>query len=72
MERAAIQSLSVEERLQLIDVLWDSIAEEPGEPALTEAQSQELERRLAAHEASPDAVVPWEQIKAEALARARR
>jgi putative addiction module component (TIGR02574 family) len=39
---------------------------------LTEAQRQELQRRIEDHEANPDDVVPWEQVKAEALARFRR
>jgi len=55
-----------------VEAIWDSIAAEPGQPALTEAQQQELERRLAAHTLSPEEVVPWEEIKALALARARR
>jgi putative addiction module component (TIGR02574 family) len=55
-----------------VEAIWDSIAAEPGQPALTEAQQQELERRLAAHTASPEEVVPWEEVKAQALARARR
>lgn len=38
---------------------------------LTDAQRQELERRLADHKAHPADVVPWEQVKAEALARRR-
>jgi putative addiction module component (TIGR02574 family) len=44
----------------------------PDQPELTEAQSRELERRLAAHEMSPDDVISWERVKAEAQARTRR
>ena len=51
---------------------WDSIPAEPHRPLLTEAQRRELERRLADHAANPDDVVPWEQVKAEALARFQR
>ncbi|ETX08511.1 addiction module protein [Candidatus Entotheonella palauensis] len=69
---AEIVSLSIDERLSLVEAIWDSIAAEPGEPELTEAQRQELERRLAAHTASPEDVLPWEEVKAQALARARR
>ena len=67
-----IVSLSVDERIRLVEAIWDSIAAEPGQPELTEAQQQELERRLGAHAASPEDVVPWEQVKAQALARVRR
>jgi putative addiction module component (TIGR02574 family) len=69
---AEIVLLSVDERIRLVEAIWDSIAAEPGQPALTEAQQQELEHRLAAHTASPEEVVPWEEVKAQALARARR
>ena len=67
---AEIVLLSVDERICLVEAIWDSIAAEPGQPALTEAQQQELERRLAAHTASPEEVIPWEEVKA--LARGRR
>ena len=67
-----IVSLSVDERIRLVEAIWDSIAAEPGQPELTEAQKQELERRLAAHAAAPEEVVPWEEVKSQALARARR
>jgi putative addiction module component (TIGR02574 family) len=69
---AEIVSLSVDERIRLVEAIWGSIAAEPGQPALTEAQQQELERRLAAHTACPEEVIPWEEVKAQALARALR
>jgi putative addiction module component (TIGR02574 family) len=69
---AEIVSLSIDERLRLAEAIWESISSEPGQPELTEAQQQELERRLAAHTASPENVVPWEEVKAQVLARARR
>ena len=51
---AGIVSLSIDERLRLAAAIWESISSEPGQPELTEAQQQELERRLAAHTASPE------------------
>ena len=39
---------------------------------LTDPQRKELERRLADSIARPDAVTPWEEVKARALARARK
>ncbi len=69
---AEIVSLSVDERIRLVEAIWDSIAAEPSQPELTEAQRKELERRLSAHTASPEDVVPWEEVKAQALARVQR
>jgi putative addiction module component (TIGR02574 family) len=36
---------------------------------LSEVQRQELARRAAEDDASPDNVIPWEQVKAQILAR---
>ena len=69
---AEIVSLSIDERIRLVEAIWDSIAAEPGQPELTTAQQQELQRRLATHTASPEDVVSWEEVKAQALARPQR
>jgi putative addiction module component (TIGR02574 family) len=60
--------LPVEERLKLLEALWDSIAEFPEALELTVAQKQELDRRLAAYEQDPEAGVPWSELKARLLA----
>ena len=67
-----INSLSVDERIQLVEAIWDGIAAEPGQPVLTDAQLSELKRRVASHRAFPENVVPWEEVKSQALARARK
>ena len=69
---AEITALSVEERLQLVEAIWESIAAESGQPELTPAQRDELDRRLASHAASPEEVVPWEEVKDQALQRLKR
>lgn len=58
--------LSVSERIQLVEDIWDSIAAEaPDSVELSEAQKAELHRRVAAHRADPSTAVPWEQVRAE-------
>lgn len=69
---AEITSLSIDERLALVEAIWDSIAAESEKLSLTEAQRLELERRLADDAANPDDVVSWDEVRAQALARARR
>jgi putative addiction module component (TIGR02574 family) len=69
---AEIKSLTIDERLALVEALWDSIAAESENLPLTEAQRQELERRLADDEANPDDGVSWDEVRAHALAGARR
>ena len=69
LEELGIDQLSIGERLALAQEILDSVLAELPPGPLSEAKKRELERRLADHAANPDDVVPWEQVKAEALAR---
>lgn len=69
LESLGIDKMSVNDRIALVQEIWDSIVAEQEQASLTEAQKADLDRRLAAHQENPAAVVSWEQIKAEALAR---
>ena len=55
--------LSVAERIQLVEDLWDSIAADPEGLPLTEAQKAELDRRREAHRADPDSAIPWSEVR---------
>lgn len=68
LQALGIDKLSVPERVALIKEILDSIAAEQ-DAGPTDPQKAELERRAAASRANPAAGIPWEQIKAEALAR---
>jgi putative addiction module component (TIGR02574 family) len=68
---AEISTLSVNDRIRLVQAIWESIASEPDQIELTEVQQQELLRRLENHRTNPSAVVSWESVKTQALARAR-
>jgi putative addiction module component (TIGR02574 family) len=61
--------LTVAERIQLVEELWDSIADAPEVLELTDAQKAELDRRLEAHRADPDSAIPWETLRRELLQR---
>ena len=69
LKSLGIERLSVEERLVLVEELWDSIA---AATPLTDAQRGELDRRLADHEAHPDDVVSWEEVESSIAARLKR
>jgi len=58
-------SLSVEERIQLVEAIWDSIADRPESLPVTSAQRAELDRRLAAHLKDPGATRGWPQVHDE-------
>ena len=59
-----ITALSVEERIRLVQAIWDSIAAEQTYPDLTEAQKQELDQRIEDSEANPDKVLAWDEMRA--------
>jgi putative addiction module component (TIGR02574 family) len=63
------RKLSVQEQIELVEALWDGIAKHGDAPPPSAAQLAELDRRLADHEANPEDVVPWTEVKAAALAR---
>jgi putative addiction module component (TIGR02574 family) len=66
------RKLSLAEQIDLLEALWDSIAGQPGVPLPTDAQRDELDRRLADHLAHPDEVLDWSDVKAAARARLGR
>ena len=68
-ELSDILRLPVEERIKLVEDIWDSIALESGAVKLMPAQRKELERRIEDYKNNPSGNVPWETIKADALAR---
>lgn len=59
-----ISKMSVAERIQLAEDLWDSVAAETGDLPLTDAQRAELERRLDDFERNPDAGESWDVVRA--------
>lgn len=64
-----IQSLTVSERILLAEALWDSIVAEQADIELTDAQKEELDRRLAAFEIDQDEGSSWSSVKARVLSR---
>lgn len=67
ISRTELLQLPLDERLQLLEDLWDSIATHPEALPLSEAQRRELDRRWDLNEQDPDRGIPWEQAKAEIL-----
>jgi len=69
LQSLGIDRLTREQRIALVQEIWATIAAEPAESLLTDAQRRELQRRVAEDEANPDDVVPWDQVKAQTLSR---
>jgi len=60
-----IRELTPEERIDLIDLLWESFVEDPDSLPVTDEQRAELRRRLAEHEQDPEAAKPWSEVRDE-------
>ncbi len=63
---AAFKSLPVSERIQLVEDIWDSIAEETPEVSLqlSEHERLELQARFDAHQSDPQSSIPWSEVRA--------
>lgn len=59
-----IRKMSVPERLDLLEAIWESIAEEAGGVPVSETQIAEATRRLEEHDADPSTGIPWEEAEA--------
>jgi len=55
--------LTVPQRVELIGELWDGIPDSVDALPVSEWHREELERRLAAADADPDAAISWEDIR---------
>ena len=59
---ADLAALPVDDRLRIVQLLWDSI---PSDTDVTESRDQqiELERRIAAHEMDPGSAIRREELE---------
>ena len=64
LKSLGIDRLGVEERIALVEEIWDSIAADSAAVPLTTPQRDELDRRLAGHASHPNDVVSWDEVKA--------
>ena len=57
--------LPADERLQLVEAIWDSLIEVPEAVPITDDVREELDRRLAAYYDDPSSARPWREIRNE-------
>ncbi len=62
LNKSEVMKLSVPERIQLVEDIWDTITDAPDEVPLTDEKKAELDRRLEAHQRNPDEAVPGETV----------
>ena len=63
LEQFNFAHLSVAERILLAEALWDSVHDSVEKTPFTEAQKQELDRRVALDEAGLMPSAPWEEVR---------
>jgi putative addiction module component (TIGR02574 family) len=57
--------LSVDEKLELISALWESMAQHPENTPVPDWQLKELERRIESQRINPQPGQPWDEVKRE-------
>ena len=61
---AAISAMDIDERIHLVQAVWDGIAAEAEALEIPQWHKDGLDQRLAAYEQSPSSGSPWEDVKA--------
>lgn len=64
--------LTPAQRAELAMALWDSLPDDSTEPELTDAQREELDRRVGAYRADPGAGAPWDEVRERIRSAAKR
>jgi putative addiction module component (TIGR02574 family) len=62
---AELMELSPEERLKLLDDVWDTFGDDPASLPLTDEHRQVLDERLEAHERDPSSGSTWPEVRAQ-------
>lgn len=60
---ADILELPAQERIRLVELIWDSVAAVPEAVEISPAQKAGLDARLAEFKANPEAGYSWDQVK---------
>lgn len=68
-ETFGIDRLSLDERLELVEEICESIASEVEGAGLPRSHREELIRRIELHRDDPRAGSPWEEVRARLLDR---
>jgi len=55
-------NLSIPERIQLVEDIWDTIAAQAEFPELTKDEIKIIDDRLEAYHSNPDSGAPWNEV----------
>jgi len=62
-----IAEMPIQQRIHLVQDIWDSIAELPDSVEIPQWHKEELDKRLAAYHANPSEGSPWKDVKKRIL-----
>lgn len=62
-----LEMLTVPEKIQLVEDIWDSVAKSNADIPIPDWQKQELARRKANYLRNPDSGMTWQQVKESTL-----
>ena len=58
-----IAEMPIDQRIQLVEDIWNSIAELPESVKIPEWHKAELDKRLDTYHINPDEGSPWNEVK---------
>lgn len=67
-----VENWSIDDRIRLVQDVWDHLVAEGHEPDLSDEMKAELDRRIEELDRNPSAGEPWESVKERVLARLRK
>ncbi|QDU18822.1 addiction module protein [Urbifossiella limnaea] len=67
MEEFGIDRLTVDQRLELLGLIWDSVTAGGVPTPIPDWHRRELDRRIAAADADPGAARPWAEVRVRLL-----
>jgi len=62
-----VYELPVEERIRLVQAIWESVASSPDQVPLPAAQVKKLDKCYSDYLSNPNSGVPWAEVKAKLL-----
>ena len=64
-----IAQLSISERIQLVEDIWDSLVIAPEQLPVSETQQEELDRRMEAYGDNSERGISWQELQARIKSR---
>lgn len=58
-----LKRLRFDDKISMIEMIWDSLDSEQGDDLLTKEQQEEINRRIEKHEKSEGKTFTWDEIQ---------